>query len=462
MCHVGIWDKTMFKKQKTTSLMQRLLNNEDGNMALTFALSLTVMVGLAGSAIDFTAASNAQKRSQSIADATALSAAIFVKNNDRAPKNQQEGYMDGQEYTALDLGYDFKGWVDGGAANVKVKVNYDDNAKEAVVTVSGQTIPTLMQVVGKDRLDFSAESVVSYMEVDEKFPASITLVLDNSGSMAWDDKFAEADGSSPSNAKARIDGLTTSVKQFKRDLKRRLGTQNNAIYRTIRMGMIPYSSNIIDDDVVNMKWGYIGNAKINAMEPYGATNSNPPMSEAKGWLDDEDLKHENEANRMGEAVKEPLKFVIFMTDGQNTVGNFEFIADDESNRYYAFKSLFGRAPQWWYSGNQAYDSDFQEGWLRRDSDRMTIETCEEMHEDNIQVFAIGYALEVGHYNSNDEDDPNKTSEVTASTHAAANALLSACASKPENYIMANNAEDLKSAFDGIQNAIVEELIRIKS
>ncbi|WP_409433421.1 pilus assembly protein TadG-related protein [Litorimonas sp. RW-G-Af-16] len=447
---------------KTTALHRRFIDDEKGNMGLTFALTATVMIGLMGAAMDYSTLSNAHKRSQNIADSIALNAAIFVKNHGRAPENNEEGYMDGQKYSAADLGYDFKGWVAGGADNVDVKVIYDDNKKEAIVKVSGKTVPTFMQVMGKERLDFSTESVVSYMQVDEKFPASIALVLDTSGSMQWDDKFAETDGSSPDDAAPRIDGLKTSVKNFNRDLKRRLGQQNNQIHRTIRMGMLPYSSEIITSGQVNMKWGFIGNNKVNALTPSGSTNSNPPMAMAKTWLDGEEAKHRREATRNNEDYKEPLKFVIFMTDGQNTVGDFEFIPDQESNRFYAYKSLFGKSTRWWYSGSSPYDGDFQEGWLRRDTDRLTIDTCNDMNEEGIEVFTIGYALQVGLYNANNEYDEYDTEPVTHEMNAAAHALLAACATEAENFIEANDGEELVAAFDRIQNAIVEELIRIKS
>ena len=112
------------------------------------------------------------------------------------------------------MGYEFKGWVEGGAQNVEVNVVYDDNAKEARVTVSGKTVPTFIQLLGQQNLAFSSEAVVSYLDIDDKHPASITLVLDNSGSMAWDDKIANDDGTSPDDAAPRIEGLEFSVNQF--------------------------------------------------------------------------------------------------------------------------------------------------------------------------------------------------------------------------------------------------------
>ena len=67
--------------------MKNIFKNEDGNIAITFGLTLTVMLVGAGSAVDYASLSKAHKKSQSVADAAALHSAIFVKNHSRFPKN---------------------------------------------------------------------------------------------------------------------------------------------------------------------------------------------------------------------------------------------------------------------------------------------------------------------------------------------------------------------------------------
>jgi len=468
-------------------VLRSFRNNEDGNMALTFALTSVVVVGCMGAAMDFSTLSSAKKRSQAIADQTALTAAIFVKNNDRAPLTSEEGYLDGVDYSAADLGYEFKGWVDGGASNVSVDVEYDDDAKEAIVTVRGRTVPTFMQVLGQDKLGFKARSVVSYLQVDEMFPASITLVLDNSGSMRWDDlklenlTDAEQDyndkeyyqtgfsydysDNRPDNVDPRIDGLKLSVQTFRNDLRARIGNQKSQDgFRVLRTGILPYNSDIVpteDDADRRMAWGFNGvsNRFINGMYANGSTNSNPPMAMAKTWLAKEDNKHRKEANEHEEEVRTPLKFVVFMTDGQNTSGDYEFVPESGTGRWYAYKSFGNSGQQWWVAGWQ-YDSDFQEGHIQLDSDRKTIESCEAMQAEGTTIYTIGYGLDVGKYY--DPAVPEVPGIVTHGTQSTAYALLSACASKPENFITASDGNELEGAFDQIQNAIVKELIRIKS
>ena len=440
-------------------LLRRFKKNEDGNMAVTFALSAVAVIGTMGAAMDYSVLSNAAARGQAIADQTALSAAIFVKNNDRPPANFEEGVTQG-EHSAHALGYEFKGWVDGGSNNVEVNVVYDDNAKEARVTVSGQTVPTFIQLLGQQSLKFSSEAVVSYLDIDEKHPASIALVLDNSGSMGWDDKFANPNGTSPLDAHPRIDGLEFSVKKFNADLSDRLGTEDIDGLRTIRMGMLPYSSNIVTENKVEMNFGYIDDEDVEDMFPDGNTNSNPPMAEAKIWMDGENQEHRDEADRVGEAYREPLKFIIFMSDGQNTLGAWEFEPNDTAPVYWKQNNNGSWSGIWAHSYNNQFG--YTRGHLRRQTDSLTIETCQNLKALGTEIFTIGYALEVGNYNANNPWNQFQTAHVNLWNQTNAYNLLQSCATKEENFVRAGDNEELEAAFDTIQNAIVKELIRIKS
>jgi len=457
--------------KKANSILKRFKRDESGMAALTWALSLTAIIGAMGAAMDFAVLSNADDRSQAIADTTALAAAIYVKTHGRVPTGQGE-LTEGLHY-ASDLGYDFKSFVNEG---VEVHIDYDDNSKEVTTTVSGKTTPILIQVLGYDKLSFNSKSVVSYLNIDEKFPASIALVLDNSGSMAWDDRFALTSGASPANGRPRITGLEEAVSTFMTDLNSRLGEQVDTTHRVLRTGMLPYNDQIIPAStnptdrggLVNMKWGRLSDQQITGMRASGATNSSPPMQLAWDWLQDEvgtDSDHHQEAIRHGVPAEDPLRFVIFMTDGQNTAGNIDFIADDTTNKWYAFKSLFGYSPRWWVSNGGPYDSDFEQGRLQLASDRETLDACNEMNlpGNDVKIFSIGYALQPGVYNANNPNDPTDTEEVTVGMQATAHGLLAGCATDSSTmFIEADDIDQLKSAFDEIQNAIVEELIRIKS
>ena len=441
---------------------------------MTFAVGTTVLIGIIGTSMDYSMASTAGKRAQQVADTVALNGAIFVKNEGYVPMSSEDAGLPPGTYTATQLDIEFRDFVNRGSDGVNVNVAYNDTAKEVTVTVSGETNTTFTRVLGKEHVEFSSKAVVSYMEVDNKQPASIALVLDNSGSMRRDDKpMIGSEGSvntpaneleRPADAVPRIDALKTSVKNFRNDLRRRIGKERKVDgQRVLRTGILPYNSEIKDwtnNAATGMLWGFAGinNNHVDNMQPEGGTNSNPPMAKAKQWLEVEEDKHRAEATRTNKSYKEPLKFVVFMTDGQNTTGNFEFVADDTTGRWYAFKSFDGNPPQWWVSGRK-YDSDFEEGRLELDSDKETIKSCEAMHADGVEIFTIGYALDVGQY-----WDPltEKPQPVTEKTKAVAYGLLAACASEPANFIKATDGTELNGAFNQIQNSIVEELIRMKS
>ena len=451
----------MFNLRKGQALLKRYRDDEGGNMALMFAISAVAVVGCMGAAMDFSTRSNAKLHSQGIADQLALAAAIYVKDNDAPPRNLANGYTEG-EHTAADLGFDYQGFVDGGAANVKVVVKYDDTNKEATVTVSGATTPTFMQVLGKHDMGFSATSTVSYLQVDEMQPASIMMVLDNSGSMRWDDTLLNNDGSRPANSLPRIDRLKSSVTNFRTRLQARIGNQTTADgHRVLRTGIIPYNDQIINTLTTNtrtMYWGFDGvsGSQVTTMQARGGTNSNPPMKLARDLLSNEDDFHRDEAQRNNEDYREPIKFVVFMTDGQNTSGNIILIPGVTG---YYYKKISGR---WYYTRNRNYANrnGFQEGSLGYDTDAETLKACQDMKNQGVRVFTIGFALDPGQYYN--QDNPSSPVTITEQVRTTAYSLLSQCASEPENFIIAGERNNLQSAFDQIQNAVVKELIRIKS
>ena len=490
--------------KKANSILKKFKRDESGTAALTWALSLTVIIGAMGASLDFVVASNADARSQTIADNTALAAAIYVKTHGRPPT--AEGELTPGIHKASELGYEYKSSVIGGANGVDVEIIYDDNAKEVTTIVSGKTNPLLAQILGVDEIDFSAVSVASYLNIEDTFPASIALILDNSGSMQFDDRLPLSDdnndtyfdlrcpwnglylcdyvpaghdhGEKDPGATIRLVGLKNSVVKFQDDMKARLGEEDTSGRRTLRMGMLPYSSAIISAGQQPMEWGYLNEGNPNhvnnnsnpnddidnaigiyGMKADGGTNSSPPMSTAKQWLEAETGIHSDEAERAGVPDdKDPLKFVIFMTDGQNTVGNYD-VDPGPTGQWHKETS-----PGSW-STSGSYQSGWIEGTLTLQTDAETTTSCQEMKDQGVTIFTIGYALEDhGHFRVNGWDgrEPDSTFWVSSSVRSAAYNLMQSCASSPEHFIPAANADQLEAAFDEIQNAIVEELIRLKS
>jgi len=302
-----------------------------------FGLSATIIIGCMGAAMDFSTFSNAEARSQAIADQTALAAAVFVRSNKREPsppppakegeeQQPEEGYLDDRyrSYTAAELGYEFRGWVEGGADNVTVTVNYDGTAKEATVKVSGNTVPTFMQIFGNKAMEFESTSVAKYEDYDFLDPATVLMVLDNSGSMSFDDKplvklpkgrWIDNNGNyydSPPDAEPRIDSLQRSASNFIATLQNSVGSQDSKKDKALRTGILAYNENTITSRTVSPYWQTKDTkASIDKMVANGGTNSAPPIDEARIWMGKEDQIHKDMHG------KDPLKFLVFMTDGLN-------------------------------------------------------------------------------------------------------------------------------------------------
>ena len=538
--------------KKTQSKLKRLKRDESGSMAVAWALSIGVMAIVIGAALDLAVLQSADARSQSLADTTALAAAVFIRNNARPPNDREEGLIG--DYTADELGYDFSSRVEGGASGIDITVAYDDVEREATVTVTGNTRPTVLQVIGSD-LKFHSESTVKYKEIKPADPASVVLVLDNSGSMNFADRLVDSNDNAVPGTKSRIDGLKSSANGFMTFLDEKVGPQdeNGEKDAVLRTGMLAFSREIITERTVNMHWGTIDEGDINDMEPGGATNSAPPLEDAERWLNvDEPPIHRAENGSTA-----PLKYLILMTDGKNTVGDEEWVAregtelwrrhvtgrstpagldqdtvtsqttevspaecgvpDPNSNGWEWFchysqagnnwtrtvgnfrndpgpvsgnSSLFPGAiyncssrrktmcvdavTETTYSGIEyaegenepplGGDGPWEEGEFDIESNINTRAQCDILEDKGVEVFTIAYALAPGRYArtqfSNGTWSNSGRSTITQAASADARGLLQYCATSPENFITADNADALNAAFERIGETIVKEVIRI--
>jgi len=478
----------MFKYRESRRLLNRFRENKDGNVAMMFGVSATVIIGCMGAAMDFSTLSNAEARSQSIADQTALTAAIFVKTNGREPTppppvgegetpEPEEGYLDDdyRTYTAAELGHEFKGWVEGGAENVTVTVNYDGTAKEATVTVKGKTVPTFMQIFGKNSLGFESTAVAKYEDYEFYDPASVLMVLDNSGSMAFDDKPLIEDEDEPDktkweaqpNAAPRLTALQNNASAFIDSLGQLVGDQTNDSDKALRTGMLAYNANIISNRTVPMDWQTEDTkTSIDRMVALGGTNSAPPVNLARTWMATEDETH------LAIHGEDPLKFLIFMTDGVNSTQQLVWEPKENTGQWRGTIRTC-----WWYrwrrycrtfidtveSENEPnYGWNWEEGkWTNRDN-FLTNTDCTAMKNDGVKIYTIGFALQAGWYDHNDYFSDPKPVETTEDIRNQAYSFLADCASEPSTFLTAENASELDQAFRRIGEDIQTEVIRLSN
>lgn len=485
------------------SLFQRYHRDEKGNMALTMSLSAIVILSAVGAAVDYSVVANADSRAQSIADASALAAAIHVKNNGNKPKNKNEGLIG--TYTAKELGYDVSGWVDNGADGVDVEVIYDDDALEATVVVEGKTKPTFSQVMGHKNLNFKASATVKYSQVELKNPASIALVLDSSGSMAWDDRVDpnqsndeyESSSRTP-NAVSRNESLIAAASSFMERLKPLEVGANGK--RVVRTGLYAYNSSYQAGLSKPMKWGALSTdrtSKLAKLPASGGTNSSAAMVEVLKDIHKEDQRHKNES---GDG--DPFKYVVLMTDGANNETHYGAggctTTDRPRHKHWRYTYQWY---QGWYSYYEYSHSRFKprhnpgryevEDWKEievgpgfdQDTtceytsayDSATVASCQALAAEGVKVFTIGYGLEPGYYHMRDSSprdyDVNYDYTIYERYHVEikkpvtdrAYAMLQSCAEDSGGkFYKAKDAGELEKAFNNIGSDIINEVIRLSN
>ncbi|WP_298918698.1 pilus assembly protein TadG-related protein [uncultured Algimonas sp.] len=449
------------------------------------AVAMVGLLAMVGAAIDYTTASSSKSRSQNIADAVALNAAAFVRaNKGKMPTDRKNGLPTG-DYTAAELGYDVKGWVAGGAEDVIVNVAYDMTAKEAIVTVSGETNASFSAVMGIDTVGYSSRSVVGMEDLELNDVASLALILDNSGSMAWDDRPYKANGFGwlvpPTGAVARITALEDSVKGFMTYLEPLVGTQTGTDPKVFRSGMLAYNGNTINSRTKPMGWRLLSDGTIDAMTAQGSTRPANALATAADWLVSEPAVHKAASG------KTPLRYAVFMTDGVNDGNDPVWIDQTGTGKWrrqrcsrpdrwsrwscwYSYRTSSarpsGNARQW--NGGRQRRGNWSEGRDSYPQNETALASCKRMKDDGVTVYTIGFALEPGTYGMNDFYwDYNagryveNTRTLDASIKSQAFNFLAACASNADTFIKAANADELTAAFNTIGEDILSDTIRIK-
>lgn len=511
--------------------------SESGNFSIMFAIGMTTLLVGVGAAVDVNRLHSDRQKAQDFADSISLSAAIFVTQNDRMPRNSHEGFVDGKTYHHGEKDRNKNG-------DVSFQVNYDmDVNEEIVVEVTGTTSTIFMHVLGHENVTYKATSTAKFKS-NTITPNSVALILDNSGSMWFDDRpgtcstgelFCETSAySRPENPIKRIDGLKLAANSFlaqMNDMNLRYEESNPEGTRAVRTAMMAYNEDNISIREVPFNWGILSSGEINAMTPGGGTNSFPSMGKVYDWITGEAAIHEAEN---GEA--DPIRYVIWLTDGMNTSGQQIWtpevgtnywrraeeqcndtgcrtvyiyedgkLFDETGNRQNDFEFDFEFDDLEEFVGNQVnndvanqltelieqgfegalersenafeealarrYETqppdsehDWEEGRLNFSVDYDTIEKCQAMKAEGIEIFAIGFALKAGTYYTNDWGDIYNIPTHMLGRHIKNNAvrLMLECASSNDHVMLPSNAEQLSAVFDKIGNKLAEESIRISN
>lgn len=465
--------------------LKKLFKNERGNVTIMTGVSMMVIVGAIGAAVDYSSANNLRSDTQGIADSVALNAAAFVREYDRAPTSADTDGLIAGSYTATQLGYTSLPNAD----SITFDLVYDMQAGEARVTARGAVPTTFSGAVGVKSLSVSTESTATFVEKAVRDVASIALVLDNSGSMAWDAEKAEYVNNtwqSPPGTKTRVEVLKGSVGAFMADLRDLVGSDTTQ--RVVRTGFAAFSGYNVSP-VRSMAWQTMTDSELNSMQTTGGTYPQFALGQVNTWMSNEDSIH------LQASGKTPLKYVIYVSDGANNQDNQQWVAESGTGKWrqdyrrrYQYRnsssSSYWYSYSWynftrsatsnnkpdnyengiWYSyfnNQERYQYDF-ESWIEGDWSRPTddavIAKCNDLKAQGVKIYTIGFALEPGKYMAGD----SSYREIDQETADYAYSVLSDCATSNDTFIIAKDTADLEDAFETIGEDIMEEVIRVSS
>ncbi|AKI01341.1 Putative Flp pilus-assembly TadE/G-like/von Willebrand factor type A domain [Hoeflea sp. IMCC20628] len=396
-------------KSRITRKIANLLGNTDGNFAMMASIMLPVMFVAGSLALDTTNALSMKTRLQNAADSAALATTSQLAEEkivESEAKAYAINFFNGQ---IADDANAFSGF----AATPTVTVTQTGTGSKTVWTVEvvangSQDLSGLARFMGKETIDVTI-SGTSESARDGSNPLSMMLVLDRSGSMDW------ASGRTKFETVAKYCGrgwrkyqcgtTTQEVDVPKIDvLKEAVGLLTVHLQTAdltneyTRMGAVSYNSETKSGDKRTMTWTKpLVTAFAAALEATGGTNSEDAM---KWGYEQITSSTEINAHYSVNESKNPSKFIVFMTDGENSTGS------DWENDY---------------------------------ADKQTIKYCDKAKDEGVTVFAVAFQA------------PKRGKD-----------LLAACSSGSSFYYDADSADDLTKAFKDIGEEAVKQVTRLTS
>lgn len=155
------------------AFLGRFAQDECGNIAIIFAISLVPIVSFIGAAIDYSRAARARTAMQSALDSAALMIA----------KDLSDGKISAAQVPTIGPSYFTALYAQADSQNVKASATYTANnggaGSTVAMTASGEVKSQFMQIAGFPTLGFKTNSTSTW----GNNLLRIALVLDNTGSM---------------------------------------------------------------------------------------------------------------------------------------------------------------------------------------------------------------------------------------------------------------------------------------
>jgi Flp pilus assembly protein TadG len=184
---------------RVRATVRRFIRAKDGNIAFTFAIAAIPIISFVGAAIDYTRVNRARSSMQAALDSTAL---MLAKDLTDGIITKDDIDTKAQSYfSALYTNPDTK------ADPVKAKYTLGTTSAGSTVEVtgSGAVSTDFLKVAGVPNLNFSSSSTSTWGSSRMR----VAMVLDNTGSMADNDKMEEMQKA----ARSMIDTLKGYKKQ---------------------------------------------------------------------------------------------------------------------------------------------------------------------------------------------------------------------------------------------------------
>ncbi len=402
-----------------------MLKDRGGNFGMMAALVSPLLLAAGGVAIDMANMVTTKNQMQDAADAAALAAAsALVSKTAETPEKAKEialNFLGAQTTgTAAETPEGGKGTGQGVVSGATATPQPGDTAtkpsvdiKETAVGKSDKAFK--VTVVNKKLIQFNAmtrllgqESIqletvaVAESATETQNAMSMYLVLDRSGSMAFKTNVEKKPTTScvnwdsnnwgKSNVKATspcyIDKITTLKSAVDTLLKPLAEADKDKKY--VRVGAVSYSSDVFKEE--KLAWGTTkASTYVQNLVAEGGTDSSGAFEKAYA-----DLKAttENDAHKLSNGLV-PKKYIIFMTDGENTHYKGKTQATPKAGEYSA-------------------------------SDTATLKACTDAKNAGMIVFTIAFMA----------PDRGKT-------------LLEQCATSTAHYKAPEKAEELLAVFGEI-------------
>lgn len=295
------------------NLGRRFITDRAGNLAMSFAIVSVPLLGAMGASFDYVRALNLHREIQGNLDAALVAAVKDIgTKDDKALKLQLANWLAAEADVTGSYELDTAGIV------------IDKTSQGITARVNANVATTFLRVLGRNNVPVSVQATVVGGEIpgaDKDHSFSMYFVLDRSGSMDEDTKT-----SYQGECKDWLGRKYTCTKYYKKMESLKMATTSlltqiateDPDSKYARTGGVSYNNEM--QSPTALAWGVSGvSTYVNALTSTGSTNSGEAFEQAYKSLTKTGSKSEEKIHEKMNGIKEPEKYIVFMTDGENNI-----------------------------------------------------------------------------------------------------------------------------------------------